>query len=119
LVRQYINEDALVDSIDISNGTEVNIVATVRDPDQYAAFLLNLRRAAQENGGTLFKGLPTAEGPGGFANGAALLYRRALLPKVSKSFIPSQSGRGNATLSHSLPVEPGGAAPAAILAHLL
>lgn len=70
LVRQYIYEDAIVSSIDVSDGLKVVILATVRTPDEYARFLLNLRRAADVNGGTLFKGLPVASGPGGFANGA-------------------------------------------------
>ena len=66
LVRQYIYEDAIVSSIDISDGQKVSIKATVRNPDEYARFLLNLRRAT----GTLFKTNATASGPGGFANGA-------------------------------------------------
>ena len=70
LVRQYIYEDAVVSSIDISDGQNVVIKATVRNPDEYARFLLNLRRASDTQGGTLFKGLPVASGPGGFANGA-------------------------------------------------
>ncbi len=70
LVRQYIYEDAIVSSIDVSDGLKVVILATVRNPDEYARFLLNLRRASDANGGTLFKGLPVASGPGGFANGA-------------------------------------------------
>lgn len=70
LVRQYIYEDAIVSSIDLSDGQRVVILATVRTPDEYARFLLNLRRAADTNGGTLFKGDPVASGPGGFANGA-------------------------------------------------
>lgn len=75
LVRQYIYEDAIVSSIDISDGQKVVILATVRTPDEYARFLLNLRRSADVNGGTLFKGLPLASGPRGFANGAAPFVR--------------------------------------------
>lgn len=75
LVRQYIYEDAIVSSIDISDGQKVVILATVRTPDEYARFLLNLRRASDANGGTLFKGLPVASGPGGFANGAVPFVR--------------------------------------------
>ncbi len=75
LVRQYIYEDAIVSSIDISDGQNIKILATVRTPDEYARFLLNLRRAADVNGGTLFKGLPIASGPGGFANGAVPFLR--------------------------------------------
>ncbi len=72
LVRQSIDEDTIVSSIDISDGQKVIIKATVRDPDQYARFLLNLRRASDKQGGTLFKELPVASGPKGFANGAVL-----------------------------------------------
>lgn len=75
LVRQYIYEDAIVSSIDVSDGQKVVILATVRDPNEYARFLLNLRRASDANGGTLFKGLPVASGPGGFANGAVPFLR--------------------------------------------
>ncbi|WP_123580370.1 hypothetical protein [Abditibacterium utsteinense] len=75
LVRQYIYEDAIVSSIDVSDGQKVVIKATVRNPDEYARFLLNLRRASDTQGGTLFKGLPVASGPGGFANGAVPFVR--------------------------------------------
>ncbi|HEX8465214.1 MAG TPA: hypothetical protein VF627_11405 [Abditibacterium sp.] len=70
LVRQYIYGDAIVSSIDISDGQRVVIRATVRDTDEYARFVNSLRRASDVQGGSLFKGLPTASGPGGFANGA-------------------------------------------------
>lgn len=70
LLRQYIYENSVVRAIDISDGTNVTIRATVRDPDEYARFLFNLRRASDVNGGLLFAGLPKASGPGGFANGA-------------------------------------------------
>lgn len=114
LVRQYINEDTIVDSIDISTGTAVTINATVRDPDQYATFLLNLRRAADINGGTLFKGVPTASGPGGFANGAIPF----IPPGQSADAVPiiypvKVVATGNLLYPIQLPVEPGGAAPAA------
>lgn len=75
LVRQYIYTDAIVSSIDISDGQKVVILATVRNPTEYLRFVLNLRRAADVNGGTLFKGLPVASGPLGFANGAIPFVR--------------------------------------------
>lgn len=62
--------NTIVSSIDASDGQNVTINATVRNPDEYARFLNNLRRASDVQGGTLFKGLPIATGPQGFANGA-------------------------------------------------
>ncbi len=75
LIRQYIYEDAIVSSIDVSDGQKVVIRATVRNTSEYARFLLNLRRASDTQGGTLFKGSPVASGPGGFANGAVPFVR--------------------------------------------
>ena len=70
LLRRYIYEDAIVSSIDISDGQRVIIDATVKNTDQYARFVTNLRLGAKEKGGVLFSTYPTATGPGGFANGA-------------------------------------------------
>lgn len=75
LIRQAIDFDAIVSSIDVSDGQNVFIKATVRDPAEYARFVINLRRASDAQGGALFKGLPTASGPGGFANGAVPFLR--------------------------------------------
>ncbi|RYG70579.1 hypothetical protein EON80_07565 [bacterium] len=71
MIRDAINEDTIVQSIDISDGAKCTIKATVRTPDEYAAFLLNLRKASATQGGALFKADPVSSGPGGFANGAA------------------------------------------------
>lgn len=68
LLRQYIYENTVITTIDITDGAKVKMGGTVRDPNEYAQFLLNLRRASDTNGGPLFTGLPTATGPGGFAN---------------------------------------------------
>ncbi len=113
LVRQYIYEDAIVSSIDVSDGTNVVILATVRTPDEYAKFLNNLRRAADVNGGTLFKGLPVASGPGGFANGAVPF----LLPDGNGSTDPvpilypvSVTARGVLLNPVQIPPDPTGAA---------
>jgi hypothetical protein len=114
LVSDYINEDTVVDSIDISTGSAVTISATVRNPDQYATFLLNLRRAADVNGGTLFKGLPTTtKGPGGFANGAVPFIPPGASPEAVPIIYPIQVvATGNLLYPIQLPAEPGGAAPA-------
>ncbi len=75
-VRQYIYVDTVVNSIDLSDGKNVNIQATVKDPTQYAQFLFNLRRAgpppagaATTDAGPLFEKAPVAKGVGGFNNG--------------------------------------------------
>ena len=44
LIRRYIMPDALVSSIDISDGKNVTIVASVVDSDSYGRLLLNLRK---------------------------------------------------------------------------
>ena len=70
-IRQYIYEDTVVTSIDVSDGQTAKIAGSVRNPTQYARFLLNLRRASDANGGPLFAGLPRGGGVKGFNNGAA------------------------------------------------
>lgn len=114
LIRQYINEDTIVDSIDISSGNTVTINATVRNPDQYATFLLNLRRSSKENGGTLFASLPKASGPGGFANGAVPFVPPTFGTEPIPIIYPVKVVATGTLLNPiQLPVEPGGAAPAA------
>jgi hypothetical protein len=58
MVRRYIYGGAVVSSIDISNGQTVRISATMATPDDYARFLLNLRRGSASNGGPLFAAEP-------------------------------------------------------------
>jgi len=67
-IRQYIYENSVVQSIDVSDGKTVTIVATVTTPDEYAQFLLRLRNAT----GVLFATNPrlTTAGVGGYGNGA-------------------------------------------------
>jgi len=66
LISRYIYGEAVVNSLDISDGQNVTIHATVRNPDQYARLLNNLRRGSDANGGPLFAGLPAASGVPGF-----------------------------------------------------
>jgi hypothetical protein len=71
LIRRYIMPDSLVSSIDISNGRNVTIVASVADSDDYGRLLLNLRAGTT---GTLpapplpyvWKTLPMASGVPGY-----------------------------------------------------
>jgi hypothetical protein len=72
LVRQYIYPQALIASIDISDGKNVNIQGTVKSTDEYAAFVNTLRAGSADNGGVLYTGLPSASGPTGFPAGAQL-----------------------------------------------
>lgn len=71
LIRQYIYENSVVRSIDVTDGKNVTIVATVTTPDEYAQFLSRLRNAT----GVVFAAnpLPRVSGVGGFANGASPL----------------------------------------------
>lgn len=69
LIRQYIYENSVVRSIDITDGKTVTIVATVTTPDEYVRFLARLRSAT----GVLFAADAKLSGVGGFANGAAPL----------------------------------------------
>ncbi len=66
LTRRYIYADAVVSSIDMSDGLNANLTYAVRDEQEYARSLLVLRRGSVDEGGVLFKGTPTASGvPGG------------------------------------------------------
>ena len=75
-VRQYIYNDTVVTGIDLSDGKTARISGSVKSPDQYAAFLFNLRNASavEPYGGPLFSDLPRAGGVGGFNNGAARAF---------------------------------------------
>lgn len=114
LIRRSIDIDAIVSSIDVSDGQKVIIKATVRNPDEYARFLLNLRRASDVNGGTLFKGLPVAAGPKGFANGA-VPFRTPLPTGETVIIVYPVDVVAEGTLLNpvQLPPDPTGAAPAA------
>lgn len=62
LVRRYISPSAVVSQIDMSDGQNAKITATLKSPDDYARFLLNLRAGSATRGGQLF-----AEDPKSFA----------------------------------------------------
>ena len=59
LVKRYISPNAVVSQIDMSDGLNAKITATLRTPDDYARFLLDLRRGSATNGGALFAENPT------------------------------------------------------------
>ena len=75
-VRQYIYVDTVIKSIDLSDGQNAVVVGSVKDPNEYARFLFNLRRAGPApagavttDAGPLFGQAPTAQGVPGFGNG--------------------------------------------------
>ena len=114
-VRQYIYEGTVVTGIDVSDGQNAKINATVKNPDEYATFLLNLRRASFVNGGPLFEVLPRAGGVKGFNNGAV-----EFVPPPAPTDQPvvivyplKIAAEGKLKYPVVLPPDPVGAAPAA------
>jgi hypothetical protein len=65
LVRRYVYANAVVGAIDLSDGQTAKMTVLVRNPDEYARFLLNLRRGATPTG-VLFADLPTGSGINGW-----------------------------------------------------
>ena len=80
LMRRFIYNRAVVSNLDVSNGTDAKITATVRSPDEYARFLLALRQgtkgvtaeggnATEAGKGKVFDSPPVASGVRGYPNG--------------------------------------------------
>lgn len=80
LMRRYIFKGAVISALDVSSGTDAKITATVRNPDEYARFLLALRQGAADPNATdpeakkgkVFDGAPVASGVRGFPEGRIL-----------------------------------------------
>ena len=58
IIRNYIYNGADVESIDVTDGKTVKIVARVETPDEYANFLYRLRQGSISNNGVLFAADP-------------------------------------------------------------
>jgi hypothetical protein len=86
LVRRYVYSNAVVGAIDLSDGQTAKMTVLVKNPDEYARFLLNLRRGATPTG-VLFAELPSGSGINGW---------------------PNVSGGGGAGAASSTPGGPGG-----------
>ena len=114
-IRQYVYENTVIKSIDLSDGQNVTIDASVTTPEQYAVFLVNLRRASAINGGPLFEDLPRAAGVGGFNNGAVpfVLPARPTDQPVIIPYPLNVTAKGKLKYPVVLPPDPVGAAPAA------
>ena len=68
LISQYVYGGAVISSLDISDGQTVIIKATVKDPDEYARLLNNMRRGSDTKGALVpvFTGPVTGSGVPGF-----------------------------------------------------
>lgn len=67
LVRRYVYANAVVGAIDLSDGQTAKMTVLVKNPDEYAKFLLNLRRGTTPTG-VLFADLPSGSGINGWPN---------------------------------------------------
>ena len=72
LTRRYIYDGAVVSLVDFSDGANIQFKATVRTPDEYANFLLALRKGTESEKGPLFAALPSANGIPGYPTGESL-----------------------------------------------
>lgn len=67
LLHRYVYAGSVVGAIDLSDGQTAKMTAMVRTPDDYARFLLNLRRGTVPTG-VLFSELPSGSGIMGWPN---------------------------------------------------
>ena len=95
LIRRYIYDGALIASLDISDGTTAKLTASVRTPDDYARFLLNLRRGKAPTG-ILFSNDATASGIGGYPAGSTTSAPAPTAPPVpgGPPLVPTQAPAG-------------------------
>jgi hypothetical protein len=76
LVRRYVYAGAVVSSLDMSDGQNVTINATVRDPEEYLRFVYKLREGSATYNGPLFAANPRTQSvvPSGIPGGPNLLF---------------------------------------------
>ena len=112
-VRQYIYIDTVVQTIDLSDGQNAVVEASVRNPTQYAQFLFNLRRAGPPatgdtttDAGPLFAAAPKASGVGGFNNGAATFVPPATPTDQPVIIVYPLKVKAQGPLKYPIPVIP-------------
>ena len=112
-VRQYIYIDTVVNTIDLSDGKNALVEASVKTPDQYAQFLFNLRRAGPPPVGTtttdagpLFALTPRASGPSGFNNGAVTFVPPATPTDQPVIVVYPLKVKASGPLKYPIPVIP-------------
>ncbi len=89
LVGRYISPDAVISQIDMSDGQTAKITATLKSPNDYARFLLNLRAGSATRGGQLFADdprsfavLPTNTLPGNGFTQPFVTPQRTTVPQI-------------------------------------
>lgn len=113
-VSQFILPDAVVGSLDLSDGKTMKVTAAVRSNRDYWRFLYALRNGSDTQGGVLFTGLPVTSGLVGFPEGNRVFIAPPPGPVPSPWVFPIKvDGTGNLKNPVTLPVDPTGAAPAA------
>jgi hypothetical protein len=113
LVRRYVYSGAVVSTLDLSDGQNAKFTATVRSPDDYARFVLALRKGSKEELGPLFEGLPVANGVPGFPNNRPFPLPQTISYTPQPIVFPLRvDATGKLQNALTVPVEPG-AAPAA------
>ncbi|HEX8833860.1 MAG TPA: hypothetical protein VF719_06650 [Abditibacteriaceae bacterium] len=115
MIGRYIYSDAVVTAIDISDGQNVNITATVKTPQDYKRFLLNLRRGSATWGGPLFAADPksnavVASGVPGFPASKPVIPTPGLEPQII-AYPLAVTAVGVLKDKVVVPAEPGGTAP--------
>jgi hypothetical protein len=113
-VSQFILPDAVVGSLDLSDGKTMKVTAAVRSNRDYWRFLYALRNGSDAQGGVLFTGLPVTTGLIGFPEGNRTFVPPPPGPVPNPLVFPIKvDGTGNLKYPVTLPVDPTGAAPAA------
>ena len=118
-VRQYIYIDTVVTSIDLSDGQNAVVEGSVKNPNQYAQFLFNLRRAGPPvvvagatapatttDAGPLYGVAPKGVGPGGFNNGAATFVPPATPTDQPVIIVYPLKVKATGPLKYPIPVIP-------------
>jgi len=96
LIRRYIYNGAVVGTLDLSDGKTAKFSGMVRTPDDYARFVLNLRRGTTPTG-ILFATLPVSSGISGWPNrsgGATTTTPGQPAPPVTPVPAPGQPQTG-------------------------
>jgi hypothetical protein len=116
LIRRYVYAGAVVSTLDLSDGATAKFTATVRTPDEYARFLLSLRRGSDQAqaAGPLFTGLPQGSGIPGYPDNRPIPGPETVSYTPEPITFPLRiDASGQLKNPMAVPVEPGGAAPAA------
>lgn len=96
LIRRYVYNGAVIGTVDISDGRVAKFSGMVRNPDDYARFLLNLRRGTVPVG-ILFSKPADGGGIQGWPNssGTTAITTAGATPTPAPAATPGQAQTGN------------------------